>query len=47
MDDLPFDKRSLDAVWSEGAIYNIGLNKGIARFGRYLKRGGILSVSEI
>lgn len=24
MDNLPFEKESLDLIWSEGAIYNIG-----------------------
>jgi len=47
MDDLPFDENSLDAVWSEGAIYNIGFKKGIEYFKRFLKPKGILAVSEI
>ena len=47
MDDLPFEEGSLDAIWAEGAIYNMGFGRGIAYFKRFLKRGGILAVSEI
>lgn len=47
MDDLPFDDESLDAIWSEGAIYNIGFERGAREWRRYLKPGGILAVSEI
>ena len=27
MDDLPFEKETLDLIWSEGAIYNIGFQR--------------------
>nr|VFJ76474.1 MAG: Methyltransferase domain-containing protein [Candidatus Kentron sp. FW] len=47
MDDLPFEENSLDAIWSEGAIYNIGFKKGVSYFKRFLKRGGVLAVSEL
>jgi ubiquinone/menaquinone biosynthesis C-methylase UbiE len=47
MDDLPFEEEALDAIWSEGAIYNIGFEKGIKDWNRYLKMGGVLVVSEI
>jgi len=47
MEDLPFEESSLDAIWSEGAIYNIGFEKGVEYFKRFLKPGGILAVSEI
>lgn len=29
MDNLPFEKNSLDIIWSEGAIYHIGYEKGL------------------
>ena len=29
MDDLPFQKEELDLIWSEGAIYNIGFERGL------------------
>ena len=33
--------------YGRGAIYNMGFGRGIAYFKRFLKRGGILAVSEI
>ena len=47
MEDLPFDEESLDAIWAEGSIYNVGFTKGVEYFKRFLKPGGILAVSEI
>jgi SAM-dependent methyltransferase len=47
MDDLPFADEELDLIWSEGAIYNIGFEKGVADWRRYLKAGGLLVASEI
>jgi SAM-dependent methyltransferase len=31
MDDLSFEKDSLDLIWSEGAIYNIGFERGLSQ----------------
>ena len=47
MDALPFEEQSFDAIWSEGAIYNIGFSNGIKAWRRFLKPGGILAVSEL
>jgi SAM-dependent methyltransferase len=47
MDSLPFDDESLDAIWSEGAIYNVGFETGIRTWRRFLKPGGVLAVSEL
>ena len=47
MDNLPFERDSLDAVWSEGAIYIMGFEKGIKYIKNFLKPGGILAASEI
>lgn len=46
MADLPFEKESLDLIWCEGAIYNIGFERGINEWREYLKPGGYLAVSE-
>jgi len=46
MDNLPFAAESLDAIWSEGAIYNIGFRKGIEYWKSFLKPEGYLAVSE-
>ncbi len=47
MDDLPFEEASLDIIWSEGAIYILGFEKGVQYWSRFLKPGGYLAVSEI
>lgn len=46
MDDLPFEKESLDLIWSEGAIYNIGFERGLNEWRKYLKTGGYIAVSD-
>ena len=47
MENLQFDDEEYDVIWSEGAIYNIGFEKGINDWRRFLKPGGVLVVSEI
>ncbi len=47
MDNLPFEAGEYDAIWSEGAIYSIGFERGVIDWNRYLKVGGVLVVSEI
>ncbi|MFO7965236.1 MAG: class I SAM-dependent methyltransferase [Desulfobacterales bacterium] len=47
MDDLRFSEGELDVIWSEGAVYNIGFEKGITYLRPFLKPGGLLVVSEI
>lgn len=47
MDDLPFEKEEFDIIWSEGAIYNIGFERGLKKWREFLKIGGYLVVSEI
>ncbi|RLD73501.1 MAG: SAM-dependent methyltransferase, partial [Bacteroidetes bacterium] len=47
MEELPFDNKEFDIIWSEGAIYNIGFEKGIKEWKSYLKAGGYIAVSEI
>jgi SAM-dependent methyltransferase len=47
MTSLPFAEGELDAIWSEGAIYNMGFEAGVAAWRRFLKPGGILAVSEL
>lgn len=46
MDALPFGEAELDVIWSEGAIYNIGFERGVNEWRRYLKVGGYLAVTE-
>jgi ubiquinone/menaquinone biosynthesis C-methylase UbiE len=47
MEKLPFKDEEFDIIWSEGAIYNIGFEKGIKSWKRHLKSAGLLVVSEI
>ena len=47
MEALPFEDASLDAIWSEGAIYNIGFAAGVEAWRRFLKPGGVLALSEL
>jgi ubiquinone/menaquinone biosynthesis C-methylase UbiE len=46
MAKLPFDEATLDLIWSEGAIYNIGFERGLTEWRRFLKPGGYIAVSE-
>jgi len=46
MDDLQFDENELDLMWSEGAIYNIGFERGVREWRKFIKPGGYLAVSE-
>lgn len=47
MDALNLAHESLDLIWSEGAIYNIGFQRGVENWRRFLRPGGVLAVSEI
>lgn len=46
MDNLPFQDEELDLIWSEGAIYNIGFERGLTEWRRFLKKGGYVAVTE-
>lgn len=46
MENLPFADEELDLIWSEGAIYNIGFERGLKEWHRFLKTGGFIAVSE-
>ena len=47
MDNVQFSRNEFDVIWSEGAIYNIGFERGINYWRQFLKPQGILAVSEI
>lgn len=47
MDALPFEKESFDVIWSEGAIYNIGFERGLREWHKYVKSGGYVAISEV
>ena len=44
--DLPFEENIFDIVWSEGAIYQIGFEKGLRDWKRFLKPKGYIAVTE-
>ncbi len=46
MDNLPFSEEELHLIWSEGAIYNIGFERGLNEWRKYLKTGGYIAVTE-
>lgn len=45
MDNLPFEQESLDLIWSEGAVDNIGLEKGLTHWHGFLKKDGCVAVT--
>ncbi len=44
---LDYENNSFDLIWSEGAIYIIGFEKGLREWGRLLIENGYLVVSEL
>jgi SAM-dependent methyltransferase len=46
MENLPFCNEELDLIWSEGAIYHIGFERGLREWHKFLKTGGYIAVSE-
>ena len=47
MENLPFKEGELDLIWSEGAIYNIGFERGLKEWRKFLKSDGYIAVSEV
>ena len=46
MDSLPFADDAFDAIWSEGAIYNVGFARGLRLWRRHIRSGGFLAVTD-
>jgi len=46
MENLHFQDEELDLIWSEGSIYNIGFERGINDWRKFLKTGAFIAVSE-
>lgn len=46
MNELPLADHDFDLIWSEGAIFVIGFEKGLREWKRLLKPGGYLAVTE-
>lgn len=47
MEALPFGVGQFDAIWSEGAIYNMGFGEGLRAWRPFLRTGGVVAVSEL
>ena len=47
MEELPFSEGSFDLIWSEGAIYIMGFEKGLKEWKRFLKPKGYIVVSDM
>ena len=47
MFEMPFADEEFDLIWSEGAIYIMGFEKGMREWKRCLKQGGYLVVTEL
>jgi SAM-dependent methyltransferase len=46
MESLSLEAESLDMIWSEGAIYNIGFGRGMKEWNKYLKKDGYIAVTD-
>lgn len=47
MNHLPFAPQSLDLIWSEGAVYIIGVSDALTTWKPFLKPAGIVAFTEI
>lgn len=45
IEELSFQKKALDLIWSEGVIDSIGFKKGLRHWRRFLKKNGSIVVS--
>lgn len=46
MKEMTFPESSFDVIWSEGAIYNLGFERGLNALKKFVKPGGYVAVSE-
>jgi ubiquinone/menaquinone biosynthesis C-methylase UbiE len=46
MNEMAFEPCTFDVIWSEGAIYFIGFEKGLAKLQNFVKPGGCVAISE-
>jgi ubiquinone/menaquinone biosynthesis C-methylase UbiE len=46
MEALTFQEGEFDLIWSEGAIDNIGFEKGLSYWNGFLKKGGYIAVTS-
>ena len=46
MTDLDLQNESIDLIWSEGALYIMGFEKGLRAWQKFLKKDGAIAVTE-
>ncbi|MDR0447177.1 MAG: methyltransferase domain-containing protein [Treponema sp.] len=46
MENLSFQEEEFDLIWCEGAIYNIGFERGLNEWRKFLKKDGYIAVTE-
>jgi ubiquinone/menaquinone biosynthesis C-methylase UbiE len=46
MFDMPFSEKEFDVIWSEGAIFIMGVEEGISRWKKFIKTNGYLVFTE-
>ena len=46
MDNLPFQNEEFDIIWCEGAVYNIGFERGLKEWRKYLKKDGFIAITD-
>jgi ubiquinone/menaquinone biosynthesis C-methylase UbiE len=46
MESLPFEKEQFDLIWSEGAIFIMGFEKGLRAWKPLVRKGGFIVVSD-
>ena len=46
MENLPFQNEEFDLIWCEGAIYNIGFERGLTEWRKHLKKNGFIAISD-
>jgi SAM-dependent methyltransferase len=46
MNEMAFEPSSFDLIWSEGAIYFLGFERGLAKVKEFVKSGGYVGLSE-
>ena len=47
MNDIPYALQSFDLIWSEGAVYIMGFEKGLYLWKPFLKKNGYLVISDV
>jgi len=46
MKNLPFQEEDFYLIWSEGSIYNIGFERGLNEWRKFLRQGGYIAITE-